>query len=963
MPGDQQHPNPDVNEALKALSARLDRIETRLGIALPVEPRVERKIEPAKPTTIDTLYPLSIEPEAARPLNAAPLVPPPMPAVAPPTAPPVTKLEELARRKFAAQTAARVDAPATISPPVFSSVTHPVGTHGPRVVPPIARPRATAAQVSEKFKLERLVGGRLYAIMGALIVVVGLIMLLKLGMDKGWFTFPPAFRCFGVAGFGVLMMLAGEFVRRKFGKAGEWAGAGVAGAGLAAIYGAVLAAFGMYNLIGATPAFALLVVISAAGIAQSLHAKSLALAVLSLLGAYLNPLVLTLLGAKSESAVVMPSYLIALMVVGLVLAGWRPRPFRWLRGVAWWGTTLVGSLWIAQVGAQHPLVALPFLAIVWALVHAELFIGSRRMAEDQSVPMGPSKASIRTARPMLSSFATTIWSVGVGILVAKFTRSGVHVESWWISSAGLAGTSIMGLIFAGHLRAFRDVPETDVERLGVALWVQTGALLITTVALALGDWTQTVAWLAMGVGAISAGRWARAKGLEGYGLVVLVIALGRLMTWDLVRRGASSAQELGLVLDQWSLLMLIGGLAWSAAAWLLWRPSVEGGVASLRRRAVSHICAGIGLSIPFVGLLSPAAKDVSMAGVGIAWALAVLLAARLLNATILRYWGMAALMIVSVISGIVMLATGHDRAWLCPIGPLVLSDWSFVMLAVGAAWLAASYLVLAKDSAVADGASTAAIALGTLAMMFGFLATGTSIGAVCVVWVWMGILLVAAHQPASLRRRATDAMGLGVFVLSMLLWASEYLIEQEWLKATMPGLRHPGLWVALVIFAAMIGAAAWLRRGTPKRATWSTSIPIIQVVAGVILLGSTSLEVSRSAGIWFPASDTSQAAALTIWWAVFAVGMLIAGFAAIVPIIRHIGLGLLGLAAVKALVVDLVPVAPEWRVASFIGIGLLMLGVAVGYAKVSSKLEKQARNELDPPHPTDEHGAPPATSP
>jgi hypothetical protein len=40
-----------------------------------------------------------------------------------------------------------------------------------------------------------------------------------------------------------------------------------------------------------------------------------------------------------------------------------------------------------------------------------------------------------------------------------------------------------------------------------------------------------------------------------------------------------------------------------------------------------------------------------------------------------------------------------------------------------------------------------------------------------------------------------------------------------------------------------------------------------------------------------------------------------------------------------------------------------MLGVAVGYAKVSSKLDKQARNDADPPHPTDEPGTPPATSP
>ena len=47
------------------------------------------------------------------------------------------------------------------------------------------------------------------------------------------------------------------------------------------------------------------------------------------------------------------------------------------------------------------------------------------------------------------------------------------------------------------------------------------------------------------------------------------------------------------------------------------------------------------------------------------------------------------------------------------------------------------------------------------------------------------------------------------------------------------------------------------------------------------------------------------------------------------------GLGLLGVATVKAVVVDLADVPPIWRVASVLCLGLLMLGVAVVYAKAS----------------------------
>ena len=42
-------------------------------------------------------------------------------------------------------------------------------------------------------------------------------------------------------------------------------------------------------------------------------------------------------------------------------------------------------------------------------------------------------------------------------------------------------------------------------------------------------------------------------------------------------------------------------------------------------------------------------------------------------------------------------------------------------------------------------------------------------------------------------------------------------------------------------------------------------------------------------------------------------------------------------ATAKAAVFDLASVPQVWRVASFVGLGLLMLGVAVGYAKVAAR--------------------------
>src|SRR5690606_33047619 len=86
------------------------------------------------------------------------------------------------------------------------------------------------------------------------------------------------------------------------------------------------------------------------------------------------------------------------------------------------------------------------------------------------------------------------------------------------------------------------------------------------------------------------------------------------------------------------------------------------------------------------------------------------------------------------------------------------------------------------------------------------------------------------------------------------------------------------------------------------------------------------------------ADPAARGAAVSVWWGLFAAGLLGFGFRATVPPVRHTGLGLLLAATGKAAVFDLASAPQEWRVASFIGLGLLMLGVAVVYSKVSARL-------------------------
>ncbi len=95
--------------------------------------------------------------------------------------------------------------------------------------------------------LERLVGGRWFAAIGSIVVVIGLGLFLKLAIDEGWLArIPPAVKCWAVAGFGLALLGVGEVLHRRI---GALASAGPSATGVAAIYAAGYSAYGIYQLL------------------------------------------------------------------------------------------------------------------------------------------------------------------------------------------------------------------------------------------------------------------------------------------------------------------------------------------------------------------------------------------------------------------------------------------------------------------------------------------------------------------------------------------------------------------------------------------------------------------------------------------------------------------------------------------------------------------------------------------
>ncbi len=767
--------------------------------------------------------------------------------------------------------------------------------------------------------LESKIGGKLFAALGAIIVVFGVGFFLKLAWDQGWIRLmPPEVRCLLGAGFGLALIAAGEVTFRRLGKP---AAVGMFGAGIATLYGSAWAAFGVFSLVSAPVAFVLLALTIALGIAIALRSDSLPVGLLAILGGYLIPFVTNV---PSPSPYVLPVHLTALLVLGLALSGWRPSTFLPIRVVVFVATLVIGGVWSVFDLSLHPGVILGFLVVVWGAVHVEAWLGARtersfeeQHTDDESLPdESPPVWSI-----VISSVAT-LWAITIGIFAMR--EIVVHLD-WMVPAGGFVATSVLWIVLGGHLRFFRDLPRTSRERLGAGLCLQSAALLITAVAIGITGWLQVVAWLAMGIAGAAAATWIGAMPLAVYGTVLLVIGTARIFMPDVIELSSSagSARVLGLVLSWWSALVLACGLCWHALSRLVLR------IERQNTKQSAMFSGGVGSILLFIAVFNPSAQPVSiaMAWLMLSW---IFLGAHRLNPRLGLFW--------HAILGSVL----ASAAWLIDLPHATLAEHG-VGLLIAASW-AIGAIRCAKLRGAREFASIGAALAG--AALFIALRDANMSGSVATI-VWGAISLGLVFSHGFERRLSLDSIAMAGFFATIVSAAVAYPMD-TWFASRVPAGSHAGLWLGLAMSSTLAIGAAWLRFG-PRR--WRSLAPLVVLVLSwgsfAVFFESTSVELARSADL-LASSRLAGSGALTVWWAVLAVTLLIAGWRFSQVAMRYVGLALLGVCAAKALLFDLAELGMAWRIGSFLALGLVMLGVAAAYGGIALRAKEARRRSEDP---------------
>lgn len=392
-----------------------------------------------------------------------------------------------------------VPTPPAIAPPkadVPRGVSSTVPPPTTPITAPLSRPSAKPSTHTEGTNLEALVAGRWMQYVGIVALFFSVTFFLKYAFENNWVG--PR----GRVGIG---LLAGSALfpwsHRLLTKGYRYFSEGIAGLGAAVLYLSLWAGCQYYQLFSQSTAFALMIVVTAATAAVAVGRDSERIAVLSLIGGVITP-VLVSTGENHE--VVLFTYMAVLGAGMLGLA--RARAWKTLPPIQFAATLVYFWGWYSDFYAADALGTTLFFATIFFLLFAALpVVRSWREGE------------------------LSILEIGI-VLVNSFAYLIALRVMLWPDHKWALTVSVLTLA-AVHLAAERALPSKDTAGARLARLLFAGlALTFVTLAIPIrleGKWI-TMGWAVEGAVLVWSGLRVRIAALRGAGFLLFIVAACRL---------------------------------------------------------------------------------------------------------------------------------------------------------------------------------------------------------------------------------------------------------------------------------------------------------------------------------------------------------------------------------------------------------------------------------------------------
>ncbi|MBO6740836.1 MAG: DUF2339 domain-containing protein [Phycisphaerales bacterium] len=869
-------------------------------------------------------------------------VPEATPEATPDSEQPSSTLSSLVEQKRAASsdTDEHTDVAPTPPVPVTAAATHPPheDTHrqrDDRAFKPMPSPKRAREFEFDLSKLEWVLGIRGLMLLGVVIVIVGVGMFLKLAHDEGWIAaMSPIAKCGGTCIFGLVLIGIGELLRKRL---SPLASSGFTAAGIATVFASVYAASRVYNLFGVELAFALLLVTTLGGILLGAIGQRVMLSLLSLIGAFAVPM---LLSAGEPSYFVFPAYLLLLLSMGAVLSAWKGGHYAYARELAWWGTGLLGTAWLVDMHDRSIASSLIFVALAWLMTVVELAISARfftrlrdRIEPDKAAIAGiqidaegnrslnPAGLLTRESRWINALFGATIWAV----ISAGVTLRARDPDLVFLSPMGFAAMGAVVAWVAMRAGGVRRISTEAGEASPLSLYlsavaVNSALLLVATIATGLGGWLEVLAWLCVGAGAVEAGRRLRFRAVGLFGGAMLDFAVVRLFSFDL-RNASADAPNLnilGVAVGAWGVQVLAAAIAFGAACW------------RSRYRPEQLVAGSIAIWLVALCVVNAPSDHGRM---GLYWSLLAVGVLWALRASMLGH-----LRFVLRINALVMLGLGTCigvASQFTDSGGVISPTEVAVLLG---AWLAFALLAGAGYVHRTIGAS---VAVGLILLALGRI--GQDHGADRML-LWQAVA-IGCVSLAGARLWRWSLMEIAA-VLSMIFacaWGLDELRHWDGLLTRVPMIGYGSI-TSFNLLTIMLGVGLTIVRirlaadaiGDVRGFRTALSSTLLCASWLLALIVST-LEIVRLMHQWFD-SSSAQGAGVSIWWSVFAVASVAMGFR-LARALRWAGLTLLCIVAGKVLLLDTMTLAPTGRIIASITVGLIIIATGVLYTWLVKRLE------------------------
>ncbi|MBZ9808684.1 MULTISPECIES: DUF2339 domain-containing protein [unclassified Mesorhizobium] len=805
--------------------------------------------------------------------------------------------------------------------------------------PKVAEAEPVAAvKAPDKPDIETALGTRWAVWVGGLALALGGLFLIRYTIESG--IFGPGVRLTMAALLGLVLIAAGEFIRRTGFRvpaqsaAGAYIPAILTAAGAFILFGAVYAAHGIYGFIGPALAFTLLGAIGIGTIAAALvHGQ--ALAGIGLVGAMVTPM---LIASQAPNPWALFGYLTIVLAATSVIA--RMRDWKSLMAAAFVGTGIWTILYMTDAPGANLSVIL-FINIVTLVVLAFVWLGRRG---DES-----------------GSTTAFDWpSIAPGLFVA-LSALGLSVDPAFVAAGdALPGAIVLAAMVAVALYRPPALPLLYAAGL-VTVLIYLGIIPPTSIAsdlsgdafgveglpLASSNALTLRIGVALGLVFIGAGFWAarkfaaathfRAASWAAWGVIVpLVVLLALWFTFGNLDRDFVYATMAALLV-----VVFAAGGEWIARGE---EPPLQG------RAAVSFALGGAALA----GLLMLHMAFSS------GWTTILLGAAAIVPALATRWrsypvLGWISVGAVGVVLGRVIFdptVVGAGFLSATPVFNWLLPGYGVPALAFGfAAW----QLTRTTDGRprLAMEASAALFALLTLAMLVRHAMHGGVLNSdaptlaeqaiYTLIAIGAGAILVAIDRrsPSSVLRYGSMAAG----VISVAFIVVQHFLVLNPLFTDESTGRIPAfnlLFLAYLLPAVAAGGLALYARN--KRPKWYAAM--LALVAALLAFAYATLSVRRLfkgefIGLW---SGLGQLETYTYsaLWLIIGVALLTAGVWLKSQVLRIASAALIAVAVLKVFLFDMSELEGVLRALSFIGLGAVLIGIGLFYQRLLTRAAKGA---------------------